>query len=143
MFRIKKISQSLKIPTKSYSFDSGWNVMSLEDYALEPGRRHRFMLGFSINGETDKVYIMHGRSSLAINHGIDVIGDIIDAGFESEISIILQNNSDVPFKIHKGDKIGQILIHRTDTSNCLIVDDKLIVQKVKERKHHGLGSSGR
>jgi dUTP pyrophosphatase len=144
MLRLETIEgKEPELPTKSYKGDAGWDFRSMEHKILQPGECYRFMLGFRIIGERGKVYITHARSSLAINHGLDVIGDIIDNGYRGEISIVLQNTYGFgEVEINKGDKIGQILIQDVDDTAKLIVDSVVIDNELPERLDQGTGSSG-
>jgi dUTP pyrophosphatase len=142
MLNIKTLKK-IKLPSKSYAGDAGWDVYSQESYLLAPSEAHKFALGFYIIGEVNKVYITHGRSSLAINHGIDVIGDVIDNGYRGEVSVVLQNNSLNHFKIAKGDKIAQILVQYVLDDNILIADGKTHLIPTKVRGIKGYGSTGK
>ena len=50
------------------------------------------------------------RSGLAHNHGISVLGGVLDAGYREEVKVILVNLGDQPFKINKNDRIAQMIV---------------------------------
>lgn len=144
MLRIELIKKDFYVPTKSYIGDAGWDVMSMEDKVLQPGEHYQFKLGFRILGQPGKVYITHGRSSLAIKHGIDVIGDVIDNGYRGEVSVILQNRYGVgETEIKKGDRIAQILIQDVDDDSRLMIDGRDYTRELGFRKDNAYGSSGK
>lgn len=79
------------------------------------------------------------RSGLALHHGIDVGGGVIDGDYRGEIRAILFNHTDVPFKIKKGDRIAQIICE------CVKLPSLVTVASLDqtERGEGGFGSSGK
>ncbi len=43
------------------------------------------------------------RSGLLLNHGIEIKAGTIDHDFTGNVQVVLQNNSDIPFTVGKGD----------------------------------------
>jgi dUTP pyrophosphatase len=54
------------------------------------------------------------RSGLAIKHGIGLVNSpgTIDADYRGEIKIAMINHGKVPYTIHRGDRIAQMIIGR-------------------------------
>src|SRR3990167_8710593 len=84
--KIKLFNIYTKPPTKSHPGDAGFDVYSQENITLWPfiWNRHRFNLGFAIQGERGFEYRIEGRSGLAFKKGITTIGNIIDNGYRGE-----------------------------------------------------------
>ena len=57
-------------------------------------------------------YGISSRSGLFLNYGIEVGAGVIDSDYRGEIKVLLYNHSDNNFKIHRGDKIAQLIIEK-------------------------------
>ena len=80
---------------------------------------------------------MRLRSSMAINHDLSIPNGVgtIDADYKDEIGLIVRNNSDMPFIVNKGDRIGQLVLHYIPAITNVDV--------LNEERKGGYGSSGR
>ena len=81
------------------------------------------------------------RSGLAIKHGITVVNTpgLIDSNYRGELKVILQNTDPhVPFTIHVGDRIAQLVVMPVPHMSFTPVD----VLSNTERGEGGFGSSG-
>lgn len=125
-------------PTQAYANDAGIDVYSPINCVINPGERLQIKLGISIEINEDEVAIMSERSGMAIRCGITSIGNIIDAGYRGEISIILLNSSDDYFFIRKNDKIGQIIITKLGNREIIEVDE-LSSSNRGENAHYSSG----
>lgn len=142
MLKIESLVENLKVPTKSYKGDAGWDVYSLEYNKMQSGEIYRFKLGFRIVGEPGKVYKIEGKSGLA-GFGITTIGNVIDNGYNGEVSALLVNLNSNSIEILEGDKIAQILVQNVDDDNLLIVDDEPVQTLLPTRGDNAYGSSGK
>jgi len=79
------------------------------------------------------------RSGLSLNHGIDVMGGVIDKGYSGNIGIILINFSEENFIINKGDRIAQLIVEKIFTPEIIEVSN---FPKSKRGKS-GFGSTGK
>ena len=52
------------------------------------------------------------RSGLAFKHGVTVLNapGTIDADYRGEIGVLLINHGDAPFRIHRGERIAQMVV---------------------------------
>lgn len=136
--KVLLINEDGKIPTQAYESDAGLDVYSPIDTMLVPKRTTQIKLGIAIEIEKDEVAIMSERSSAGIA-GITSVGNIIDSGYRGEISIILFNSNITPQYIHKGDKIGQIVICKLGNRNIEVVNQL----SDSPRSANAHGSSGK
>lgn len=127
--KIKLLKENIKIPTQAYENDAGIDIYSPEDIWIWPGETKQIKLGIAIQIEENEVAVMSERSGQAINQGLTSIGNIIDAGYRGEISIILSNiktlgpSDDNKVHIKIGDKIGQIIILKLGNRKIEIVKE--------------------
>ena len=108
---------------------------------IEPGCRAMIPTGIAISPESrDVVAIVAARSGLAVKSGICLANGIgvIDSDYRGEICVGLYNSSDVPFTVHRGDRIAQLMFMPVYTAN-LIAAESL---DETERGTGGFGSTG-
>ena len=137
--RVKLLSQDAKAPTMAYTSDAGFDVYSPIDTIIIRGTQKQIKLGIAIEVEPDEVAIMSERSGMAIKSGLTSIGNIVDSGYRGEISIILTNISQKDVDIHKGDKIGQIVVCKLGERKVEVVEEL----SPSERGENAHGSSGK
>lgn len=87
-----------------------------EDLTIDPGQVVLVPTGFAMalpNGFEAQV---RPRSGLAVTHGIGIINSpgTIDADYRGEIRIALINFSLTPYRIHRGDRIAQLVINKVN-----------------------------
>lgn len=138
MLYIKRLVPHAKIPVRSSIGAAGVDLSSIENTIVEP-RSHRLVkTGLSIQIPLGTYGRVAPRSGLALKHGIDVMGGVIDSDFRGEIGVILFNHTDQPFKISEGDRIAQLIIEKILVPEIMEVDSLNETQ----RGSNGYGSSG-
>ncbi len=108
---------------------------------IAPGERAMIPTGMAIALESANVVaILAARSGLAVKSGINLANGIgvIDSDYRGEICVGLYNSSKVPFTVHRGDRIAQLMFMPVYTAN-LIEADSL---DETERGTGGFGSTG-
>lgn len=108
--KIKKLLSSAKLPVKAYPRDAGFDVFAPYGFWLNKKEVAQVKLGVAIELNSEEVCIMSERSGMAIKFGITSIGNVIDANYRGEISIILINLGTEDVYFNQGDRIGQMLI---------------------------------
>lgn len=137
--KVKILHEEAKAPTIAYKSDAGFDVYSPIDTLILRGTQKQIKLGIAIEIEEDEVAITSERSGMALKQGITSIGNIIDSGYRGEISIILTNISQKDVDIHKGDKIGQIVVCKLGKREVEVVKELT----PSERGDASHGSSGK
>ena len=87
-----------------------------------PGQRAMIPTGMAISLENAGVVaILAARSGLAVKSGINLANGIgvIDSDYRGEICVGLYNSSDVPFTVHRGDRIAQLMFMPVYTANLI------------------------
>lgn len=84
----------------------------LEDLVVAPG--DIVLVGTNIAMAIEEGYEVQvrPRSGLAVKHGITVVNapGTIDADYRGEVKVGLINVSTIPFTIHRGDRIAQLVV---------------------------------
>ena len=113
---IVKLESSMELPKYQHiGEDAGLDLMSAENTVLRSGEYKLIKTGIKIAIPHGYGGFVYPRSGLALKHGITVLNadGVIDPGFRGEVGVILINHGNEDFKINKGDRIAQLIIHKT------------------------------
>lgn len=112
-------------------------------FNLLPGERRAVPAGLKMAIPDGYVGYIHARSGNAKNSGIGMANGtgVIDSDYRGEIACLLINQSNTPFLIRPGDRVGQMVIVAAPQHPILTVDheDEL---GATERGSGGWGSTG-
>jgi dUTP pyrophosphatase len=94
----------------------GYDVSASEDVVVLPGgRAHLVSTGLCMAVPTGCVGILKSRSSLALNHDVEVGAGVIDEDYRGEVKVLLRNFGPDPFVVSKGMRIAQLLLVKIET----------------------------
>lgn len=137
-------SSGLDVRAWKYSLPS--NLDETHDFpseglTLRPHGRVLIKTGIHVELPQNKEIQVRPRSGLALKHGITLANAIgtVDESYRGDIGVILLNTSNEPFTIHKGDRIGQLVLMSVDKFKWKIAD-KL---SKTTRGEGGFGSTGK
>lgn len=135
---IKLLHSDAKTPTRATSTDAGYDLYSLTDGLIAP--RGRLLVSTGVSVAIPDGYFGHvlPRSGLAVRDGIHVGAGVIDAGFRSQIGVLLFNLSDVELSFKQHYRIAQLVIKKCYDAEWQPVDEL----PSSERADKGFGSSG-
>ena len=104
--------EGLELPRYATAGAAGMDVLSAEEFVLEPGARHAVATGLALAIPPGYEIQVRPRSGMALKHGISVPNTpgTIDSDYRGELKVILINHSGEPFPIHRGDRIAQIVL---------------------------------
>lgn len=122
-------------PKRTHYNDAGADVASTIDVVLNAHETYAIPLGYGIQLPDGFQAIVQPRSSMS-KKGIVTQVAPIDSGYTGEIHAIVSNISDEPYKIHAGDRVGQIVI-----MPILLAD--FVTHLSGERGDGSFGSSGK
>lgn len=148
---IKKIYDSAIIPTKGSPYAAGYDLYACgyegsmtdgTDWSVfvNPGDKIKINTGIAIAIPDGYFGGIYARSGLACKNGLapaNKVG-IIDEDYRGELIVCLYNQSSVPQKISKGDRIAQLIIQPYIGVTWNEVDDL----DDTERGTGGFGSTG-
>ncbi len=138
--RLRRLDPELPLPRRAHPDDAGADLFAATDLTLAPGARGLVGTGVAMEIPPGWVGSVHPRSGLAARHGISIVNapGTIDAGYRGEIKINLVNLGDEEMRLHRGDRIAQILFMPVPAVRFVETD----VLSSTDRGHTGHGDSG-
>lgn len=138
LFRVQKLSQFAKIPTRGSDGAAGYDLYAAYD-GVVPARGKALIKTDIAMAIDPSVYgRVAPRSGLAWKNSIDTGAGVIDSDYRGNIGVILFNHSNDPFKVVAGDRIAQLIFEK-----ILIVDfDEVENLDDTSRGEGGFGSTG-
>lgn len=140
--KIHKLDKSLKTPGYAHTGDAGLDLFSSVDCTVKPFERLKVPTGIKIEIPRGYAGFIQPKSGLAIKNGISLVNTpgLIDSGYRGEVCALLINlDPENTFKISKGDKICQLVIHKVETASIKEVSSL----DESSRGTGGFGSTGR
>ena len=107
---IKKLHPEAKLPTYAHAGDAGMDIYALQDVVVEAGKRALIKTGIAMAIPAGYVGLLWDKSGLANNHGLTIVGGVVDAGHRGEILVGLLNTGEKNHTFQAGDKVTQMLI---------------------------------
>ncbi|KAG9299033.1 hypothetical protein G9A89_020346 [Geosiphon pyriformis] len=129
-------------PEKAHEIDAGYDLKypNKDTLVLKPKSLTKINLKIALKIPLEAMVQIASQSSLA-SKGINVRGRIIDAGYTGDITIMLQNETNKPFKI-KHEKIAQaIYLPLINISGLQLVNQREQLGK-SDRETQDFGSTG-
>lgn len=138
---VVRVDKSLPLPVyQHYGEDAGIDLLSAEDTVLYTGTHKLIKTGIKIAIPQGYGGFVYPRSGLALKHGVTVLNadGVIDPGYRGELGVILINHGEEDFNINKGDRIAQLIIHKTFDVEWEEVDEL----SISKRAGGGFGHTG-
>lgn len=133
----EKVNVEAKIPTRAMVGDVGFDLYSVEEVHIFPGKSALIQTGIATAIPEGYGGFIWPRSGLSAKHQVDVLAGVIDQSYRGEIMVALINHSNRVVKLQKFDRIAQLCV------SPVLVEAKE-VSKLPEgaRGDLGFGSSG-
>ncbi len=140
---ITRLDPEATLPHQAHDDDAGYDLCANVDITIEPhGGRALVPTGLAIAIPSGYAGLVLPRSGLALKHGVTVLNapGLIDAQYRGELKVLLVNTDpDAAYRIHRGDRIGQLVIQAITYVEWHAVDGL----DDTARDTFGFGSSGR
>lgn len=113
---VQRLDPDLPLPAYAHEGDAGLDLVARQD-GVVPARGGRLLMPTGIAVAIPPGYcgLVLPRSGLALKHGVTAANapGLIDAGYRGEIQVIMLNTDPADdYAVHRGDRIGQLLIQR-------------------------------
>lgn len=136
--KIKKLSDTAKIPHHGSEAAAGYDLCSVETIRITPNHRKLIKTGLALSIPDGYYGRIAPRSGLAFKHGIDVLAGVIDADYRGELGVILYNSGVTDFLVNDGDRIAQLIIEKCHKVNW----EEVTELEESVRSDGGFGSTG-
>lgn len=138
---IKRLDDSVELPTYAYEGDAGLDLRASESVVLRPFERRLIGTGLAVAIPDGYAGFVQPRSGLALKHGLSMANapGLVDAHYRGELKVCAINldpNNDI--HISRGDRIAQLVIQRVPVVDLVEVKEL----DVTDRGIGGFGSSG-
>lgn len=134
-----KLSKGAFMPERAHDNDAGLDLKAPHDALIPAGHSVIIDTGVHVELPKNTVGMIKSRSGLLTRHNIVTEGTI-DEGYRGSIAVKLLNHSKVTdYRVHKGDKIAQLVVLPCLFPSLELVDDLTET----DRGDNGFGSTGR
>ena len=140
--KVKKLTDTAIVPTKSRTTDAGYDLYADEDVAIYPEDTKLISTGVAFAIPDGYAGLIWDRSGLG-SKGIHRHAGVVDSSYRGEVKVALSNSrsshEDNIYFLNRGDRIAQILFQKVphfDLVETEELDDT-------DRGSSGFGSSGK
>lgn len=136
--RVVQLHPDARIPRRETSDAAGYDLASVQHVEIPSHGTAIVSTGLAIAVPDGTYGRIAPRSGLAAKHSIGVGAGVVDGGYRGEVKVVLFNHGHVPYVVHPGDRIAQLILE------CIVVPDVMVcdVLDETERGHGGFGSTG-
>lgn len=146
--KVRKLHPDAVLPTKQRTGDIGYDLYCLQDISLIPklkrGDTKAYLVrtGVAVEFPEGIWGSLHLRSGKGQNTHIRLANQtgILDNNYRGEIMLCLENTGNYVTTISKGERIGQLVIHREVP---VVLEETKEGLEETERNAEGFGSSGK
>ena len=140
--RVKLLRPNASLPVRFTAGSVGYDVAAClgEDVSVMPGETKMIGSGFAIALDPGYAALIYARSGLGIKHGMipaNCVG-VIDPDYRGEVIVGLKNTSGIPFNVHDGDRIAQMVITKCYLPELVLCEEL----DATRRDAGGFGSTG-
>lgn len=120
--------------------DTGYDIYAVEDVCIQPHSTINVPIGLDIGYIEQGYWIrIESRSGMFFRNGITAFAGVIDCSYRGKLGAALINNTDIEYKVSKGDRIAQLVVYK-------LIEPVITWAEHKDetsRGDKGFGSSGR
>lgn len=136
--QVEKRSPDAVVPVRGSAHAAGYDLASCEKAIVPKWGRKMIDTGIAIKTPDGYYSRIAPRSGLAVKNGIDVLAGVVDSDYTGNVKVVLQNLTDTPFIVEKGDRIAQLIVQPYASPQVKVVSSL----SETERGHGGFGSTG-
>ncbi|MBM3549838.1 MAG: dUTP diphosphatase [Alphaproteobacteria bacterium] len=113
---VRRLAHGADLPLPAYATQgsAGLDLLAAVDQPVEiaPGARTLIPTGLAIELPEGYEAQIRPRSGLAMKHGITVLNTpgTVDSDYRGEVSVLLVNLGDRPFRLTRGERIAQMVV---------------------------------
>lgn len=139
--KAKRLHPDAQLPEYATAGAACFDIKANETCVVLPGDRCVVSTGLSFEVPDGYVMLVYSRSGHGFNKGVRLVNSVgvIDSDYRGEVLIGLHNDSDVLFKVYKGDRIAQAMLMPVPRATLVEADNL----SETERGTGGFGSTGK
>lgn len=140
---VERCHPEARIPDYAHPGDAGMDLYAVEEEIIGPGKTVLVRTGLKVALPVGYELQVRPRSGLSLKSPLRIANSpgTIDAGYRDEVCVIVHNSSsEEEYRIKKGDRIAQIVLHKVPTIEWVPVEN---VAEIGQNRGGGFGSSGR
>jgi dUTP diphosphatase len=109
---VQLLDPAARVPERAREGDAGYDLRTLEGFALAPGARRVVGTGIALAIPAGMAGLVLPRSGLAARHGVTTLNapGLIDPNYRGEVKVVLHNAGAEPYSARAGDRIAQLLL---------------------------------
>ena len=134
-----ELSQDATLPTRAHPTDAGLDVYASKDFLIPYRGDITHQLGIKVEFPPGYYLQIVDKSGRSTKQKIMVGAGVIDSDYRGIVAVHLFNFCDRGVRIHKGEKIAQIIVHKIWTGLPTQVDH---IEENTLRGKGGFGSTG-
>jgi dUTP pyrophosphatase len=138
--RVKRLTNTSKLPTKAHGGDLGYDLYANEICTILPGETKLVKTGIAVQFPERWGGIIKDRSSVATKRNLFTVAGVIDNGYTGEVQVAFYNAGEHTEAFVVGDKIAQMVL--TETTDFVIEEVEEVISN-DGRDANGFGSTGR
>ena len=126
-------------PIRAHRTDAGMDLRSPVAIVIPARGSVAINTGVHVELPEGTYGAIRSKSGLAVKFGITAFEGTIDVGYTGAIVVKLFNHTDEDYRVHKADKIAQLVVQPCEFPDVELVDSL----DETERGDNGFGSTGR
>jgi dUTP pyrophosphatase len=108
---VTKLVQHAILPCRSTPGTAGFDLYAAEGCVILPGHRAVVSTGIAVKLPPGTYGRIAPRTGLAVKHGVDVVGGILDPDFGTELKVVMFNHdARQSFVIRSGYRVAQLVL---------------------------------
>lgn len=139
IIKFKKTTSNAIIPKYAHPGDVAFDIYTNTAGTIKKGKIKIFSTGIASEFSQGYFVSVRDRSGLAAKKGIHVLAGVIDSGYRGGWGVVLANLGEKDYKIEKGDRIAQGILH--SLPKVTIKESKKL--SMSQREKSGFGSTGK
>ena len=107
----RKLVPHALLPSRPTECSAGYDLYAADNYIIPPGHREVIGTGITVQLPPGTYGRIAPRTGLAVKHGLDVLGGVVDPDYTDELKVVLINTDlRLPFRIKPGYRIAQLIL---------------------------------
>jgi dUTP pyrophosphatase len=107
----RKLVPEALLPSRATEGAAGYDIYAADNYIIPPGHREVVGTGITVQLPPGTYGRIAARTGLAVKHGLDVLGGVVDPDYKDELKVVLINTDlRFPFRIKPGYRIAQLIL---------------------------------